>query len=173
MCLKYGTPERFRKVFAEGLNYPEHCDDRETLQELLRVELESGIYQDPALYHPLLEPMLQGLLSRYDGLPLALQEPKYPFCDLIQCVALCFCFANGSDFAPNRKTQDTFMEITHPEVRADVYAIFRVILRSCTADDVKALWEPRILKKGGFMAMLIAAGLLEGMIELHPPKQPA
>jgi hypothetical protein len=173
MCLKYGTPERFRKALTEGLDYPEHCDDRETLQELLRAELESGTYQNPALYHPLLKPMLQGLLSRYDCLPLALQEPKYPFCDLIQSVALCFCFSNSSDFAPNREVQDAFMEITYPEVRADVYAIFRVILRCCTADDVRALWEPRIQKKGGFMAMIIAVGLLDGVIELHPPKQPA
>jgi hypothetical protein len=170
MCLKFGTPDRFRKAFTKGLDDPEHCDDRETLQELLRVELESGIYKDLTLYHPLLEPMLQGLIDNEKNLPLALQEPKYPFCDLVQAVALCFCFSNGATFAPNRELQDAFMEITHPEVRADVYAIFQVILRCCTADDVRDVWELRILKKGGFKAMVITAGLLEGFLEIGPAR---
>lgn len=97
MCLKYGTPHRFYRAMALGEDLPQECHDKTTLLAYLQAEFESGAYDDPALFHPMFMRLLRVLAYEHHRLPEEVQEPRYPFCDIIQGSALIFGLSNTDE----------------------------------------------------------------------------
>lgn len=161
MCLHYGTPYRFLQALRGETCYPAECHDRATLLAWLDAELAAGVYLETADFHPLLAVMLEGLAANHARMHPLWREPEYPFCDVVQALALVFGFVNGAfskdaPLVPTRAIQDAFLKGRAPFINSQVFTIVRDVGLKCCGETL-APWEEQMerwLAFGGMETLL-------------------
>jgi|GEM_PF-4484690 len=141
MCLDYGTPYRLRMARLGLCDYPLECHDKATLLAHLREEMEAGHYGDPALFHPFLKVLLQGLVENHGRIFWLWQEPRHAFCDVIQALGIMFGFINGRDCVPAAVEQERFMRCRMDWVHPQVFMVARNVAQACCDPEDIAPWR--------------------------------
>ncbi|PZP38839.1 MAG: hypothetical protein DI585_06145 [Pseudomonas fluorescens] len=171
MCLKCGTPDRLlRSLKGEAL--PEECHHKDELLGYLRDEaLMRGVYDNPDVYHPLLGLMLRGLAEHHERVAAIWQEPRHPFCDLIQGVALGFGFHDNIPAPPELKLQALFSYAAQETIVYQVFMVCRNVAMVCVPDALRAPHMPLVddwAKMAGLEGLLLKTALHQGWVEGLP-----